>query len=867
MNMQKTDNRIHKLVFIILLSGISGISYEILYLRMLELQFGNIFSITAAILSTFLLGMALGSLFAHRLHAKLALMQLSTGLYAMAFSPLLNSASNSWFGQLMLNHDIISIALLLAVPTFLIGTSVPLFSAYLKRLAVSEMAFHRVYSIYNFGSFFSILLVEFVLLRTFSVATCVFMIAAVNIFCGLAIFFLFKDIAAPPETQPTVVLGKPDRTSIVLAVSSLFSSTFQMFFASVCFLAFTPRHENFSLSIAISLLAVACSPFLVRKLKLDLEKTLLLIPVAIAFVYLPLPMILTNLDVCIMDFKVDNFFSSFIFASILGFIPLVFYSATVPALMSSENDVAKESGRYLFWCCAGNTIGYLLYAQILHSSMSANGYLALVAFASVTLAVAIARRPFSGSFKYLTAVGLLAGFAFPFAWNENRLYGIPVYRYLKPGPGDEFATHKSGTDSITVFSQEKQLNLAYNGHLSIVFKDENGNLGESETMLGVMSGCFSRDDQRLLVLGIDTGITCGVLALQFEYSDMIEINRAFAWFYKKFSEVNRDTFAGTKVKVHYTDGRTFTQMSTEKYDMVMNNVSQPVFFGASKLFTSEYIAIAKERLKSGGVYVTWISDGMGSRGMKALIKAIHKNFKHCALAQVSGGYYTLAASDAPLNFKVPAVMSAGGSISADIARWATPFSIEDFLKSKVLSLDIFASLPEDTLEKWETSTDQWSVVEFGERDGRDVMLSEMKSLGWAPLMNALDKRPLNQDEFNCRFLDYSRHFPLGMTYLFMQANAFKKNMLESLPGWYATQLTARNLAPADYMLALAALYKNTEQVELQFETIKLLCELKPMNFESHYLAWELAKQLNKPAEQQRFWRRAFLIWPFWENGR
>ncbi|MGM0598883.1 MAG: hypothetical protein ACQETH_03590 [Candidatus Rifleibacteriota bacterium] len=866
MTNSKTTNssRINFLIFITLLSGMSGISYEVLYMRMLELQFGNIFSITAAILSTFLLGIAIGSVFAHKFHSKLAYLQIGTGIYAALFSPMLAGAGESRMGELMLNHDILSIVLLLAIPTFFIGTSVPLFSGYLKRLAGPERSFHRVYSVYNFGAFFSILLIEFVFLRQFQLNNSVYAISAINIFCGLSLLIFFRDIAAQPEKRGSEVSGRIDKTSLIIAGSSIFSSTFQMFFASVCFLVLTPKHENFSLSIAISLLSVSLSPYLVKKLKLTLSQTLILLPIAIGIVYLPLPTVLTSIDTVIMDFGLDNFFTSFIFAASLGLLPLLFYSATIPAVVNEKHAIEIESGNYLFWGCAGNTVGYLLYALVLHPNLTANLYLTLITIASIFLAWIHHEGKKTTAFKRLALAGILICIAFPFAWDENRLFGAPIFRYLNPDSYDLLQTHKSGTDSITVYKQGSQHYLVYNGHLSVNFKDERTSSNEAETMLGILTGAFANKTENALVLGIGTGITTGVLAKQFQQCDFVEINRAFAWFYENYPEVTRHTFSKPNVNVHFADGRTFTQRRSKKYDLIMNNVSQPVFFGACKLFTTEYMKLAKSKLSEEGVFVTWISSSMGSEGMKGLLKSLHQNFKYCGLAQCSGSSYVLAASDQPLRFAIPPSFIADKNLNKDLELWGFPYNSKEFINSKLLALDIFARLSSDILKEWQTNTDLWPIIEFAQRDQIDIIMKQMETLNWSTVKDPFTGKIITRENFLCRFIDYSRHFPLGMTYLFLQTKGASPKYFENLPAWYAKQVKQRELEPVDYLMALATLFKQVKMPSYQYEVLKELCLLKPMYFESHYRLAKIADFLGKEKEAAKYAYKAFLIWPYWD---
>jgi len=69
-------------------SGLCGIAYEILYGRLLANIIGDQFLISTAVLLTFLLGIGLGALYAHRLWRGLWLIEAGIGLYAVLFAPV-----------------------------------------------------------------------------------------------------------------------------------------------------------------------------------------------------------------------------------------------------------------------------------------------------------------------------------------------------------------------------------------------------------------------------------------------------------------------------------------------------------------------------------------------------------------------------------------------------------------------------------------------------------------------------------------------------------------------------------------------------------------------------------------------------------
>lgn len=69
---------------LVLTSGFRGISYEILYTKLLGNLLGNQFAINASVLLTFLLGIGNGTLLAHRLLRWLWAVEACIGLDATA---------------------------------------------------------------------------------------------------------------------------------------------------------------------------------------------------------------------------------------------------------------------------------------------------------------------------------------------------------------------------------------------------------------------------------------------------------------------------------------------------------------------------------------------------------------------------------------------------------------------------------------------------------------------------------------------------------------------------------------------------------------------------------------------------------------
>ena len=137
-------------VFLLLLSGFCGISYEVLYARILSNFIGDQFAVSASILLTFMLGIGLGTLQAHRLWRFLWIIEGVIGLYGAGFA-LGSERIESWFYSVLwlsggAGGVMVVCLLLLITPAFLIGCSLPLFAGYLGRLTAGRVFARRGFS-------------------------------------------------------------------------------------------------------------------------------------------------------------------------------------------------------------------------------------------------------------------------------------------------------------------------------------------------------------------------------------------------------------------------------------------------------------------------------------------------------------------------------------------------------------------------------------------------------------------------------------------------------------------------------------------------------------------------------------------------
>src|SRR3989338_4289075 len=190
-NKKKVDPSAYQFIYLIVLScflvsGISGLIYEVVWTRMLTYVFGGTTLAVSTVLTAFLGGLALGSYLGGKFidHFKKPLLaygalELAIGVYGLLvpiifsdnfLAPIWQTVVQMFEGVQFISYLVrflISI-LLLAIPTVLMGATLPVLSRYLTNVRSDIVAFSvgALYTINTVGAIIGTFLSGFVFLPT-----------------------------------------------------------------------------------------------------------------------------------------------------------------------------------------------------------------------------------------------------------------------------------------------------------------------------------------------------------------------------------------------------------------------------------------------------------------------------------------------------------------------------------------------------------------------------------------------------------------------------------------------------------------------------------------------------------------------------
>jgi spermidine synthase len=139
----------------------------------------------------------------------------------------------------------------------------------------------------------------------------------------------------------------------------------------------------------------------------------------------------------------------------------------------------------------------------------------------------------------------------------------------------------------------------------------------------------------VLVIGFGVGNTTHALTLHPSVTrvDLADLSRDILAHARYFRDGNRDVLADPRVRVHINDGRQHLQIQPPgTYDLVTLEPPPIAYAGVSALYSREFYALARSRLKAGGYISQWLpAYQVPTRTTLAMVRAFVDVFPQAVL--------------------------------------------------------------------------------------------------------------------------------------------------------------------------------------------------------------------------------------------
>jgi spermidine synthase len=718
----------------------AALVYQVIWARWLGLIFGNTTTSVSIILGAFMLGLALGSWLGGRAIRRLAspmrvyaYLELGIGIFAVAF-PLLTHGLDSFYVALVSADSPVGVTLawraalafaLLLVPTTLMGATLPLLTEFFRRAPEHDRTWRvgLLYAANTIGAALGVIAASFVGIELVGIRATTLLAASLNFVVATIGFQLsrtavatpgtsaLRPAVAPPQLARTVLLVLTLSGALALASEVLWTRAFQILIGNSSY-AFATILVVYLVGVAVGSGAFAWvvkrSPHLELWMValllgmglwtlVSLESFGLLRAQVIAYSLKPispLGLILTYLRVGVL------------------LLPLALLSgALFPVATRLLEPDAEDAGGELValaysWNTLGSVLGSLLGGFVLAAWFDYFQSLYVLAglYASAALGVGIALAVMRGAplgHKALLVSALaVATFC---AWQvgqESRF----VTQLEELRPGSQVTFHRPGLQGVTTAIRR---------------------VGESESstlLVNAQGMTIKITDTKMMAhlpmlvhpAPVDTLVICFGMGTTFRSAishgghvtvvELVpEVFAAFDQFYADAGRV-RDYPEGRMV---VNDGRNFLKLTRQRFDVITVDPPPPIdASGVTNLYSREFVALAREHLKPGGIFAHWLPFPGTNSGVestttfKMLMKTITEEFPYVMVTpSINGVGLHVLASMTPIQVDLDRIRArmAAPAVAADLDEWQ-PVSPGLFEKLEPWSaLDILLPRPGRTL--------------------------------------------------------------------------------------------------------------------------------------------------------------------------
>jgi predicted membrane-bound spermidine synthase len=755
------------LYIVVFFTGVAGLVYQVVWQKYLSRLMGGDSIATAVILGAFLGGLSLGYLICGKLTTRFrrpflayAFLEGIIGIWCLLFPNIFQGVSwltSGWsFAPqgLIILQGLTCALLLTGIPTICMGGTIPFLTRGFSRdLEVATRVHARVYAVNTAGAFLGALLAGFYLVPAFGLPRTMMNTAFLNL-AAAVVFLLFYRITVeiPPARSGPTALADPVEVDLarlrpfllygIAFLSGFYVMTLENVLIRIVNLSFGSSSYSFSIIVSVFVLAIALGSFVVGNLGHISGRLLYYNQAAIAVLLLINYPVLDRWPYAAHLLRIafqpnssgfwGYYAMAFIGLAAVLILPVGFMGATIPILFHELKrqlpEVGRHSGNLLSWNTLGNLAGSLIGGILLYTFID-NGGVFLFAALLAGLSVLVAglrvsfRHVLQGSplMMAVVVIALLPGFFDPshFVVGTFRLQSPLSFSFAgarvffdRLNAGKDILFYKDGPSATVAVTRDHEPTPAFGRRsltLMINGKSDSSTLGDAYTLrlLAHIPALLAERRQRVMVIGLGTGVTAGELTLypDIEQIDVAEISPAVVRALPLFGDFTHEVHKDPRFKLHIGDAFRILGRSPQKWDIVISEPSNPWVTGVDALFTRDFYRLVKEHLTEDGILMQWFHTIVSSTEMLGMIlRTVHEEFPQMRVF-LAGSDLLILASNRPVacqdliradktladNAKVRASLAEikMKSLSAILVRecWTPSFVADHFRKSDIQTLD------------------------------------------------------------------------------------------------------------------------------------------------------------------------------------
>jgi len=707
----------------------SGLIYQIAWVRQASLTFGVSVYAYSAVLSAYMIGLALGSyVMGRRIDANArplrtyAILEVGIALLAVISTYLLTSlnglyatfshAVESGLGSLTMLRLTLSIVVLTPA-TFMIGATLPIMSrVYATQSGRVGRDVGRLYLFNTIGGALGCLFAGIYFIRLLGLRETIFLGATLNLFVALGALLLARltmrrlgDEQLVPSTEAADEANSiPDRHSLDMevpgigrtalsyvaaayAVSGFVALGYELVWARILYIHTAHAVYSFSLMLAVYLFGLAAGSAMgtwwIRRHRATLmqfgvlQLSIGLLAILILFVFAWLPTLQADL---LAEYTVR--YELFI-AFITLFPPTLLMGMLFPVVSSlytreRPSDVGLRIGRVNALNTLGAILGSLGVGFVLIPLLGLRN--TSISLSAVNLALGVG------------ALWIAARRKPRLRWIPLPVAGVAVAVMFAVPPGVYLGSYAAAADNLIFYKEGVETTVAVlempEDNFKISFVNGRDEVPTDATsmnafrLLGHLPPILRPGAQNALVLSFGNGIATGTLNTHgIPVIDAVDLSREMIEAAQLYGEENYDVLSSDRLRLHVEDARNFLLQSDEQYDIITTDATHPANASSWALFTEEFYELVRNRLSEDGVFMQWLPiHGLEDSDYRTIIRTVWHVFPNTTLWSTGGTHSYVVVTPEPLTPQSLSVALARSSDNPIVTRdLGSPMDIAGYL--------------------------------------------------------------------------------------------------------------------------------------------------------------------------------------------
>ena len=694
-------------------SGALALGYQVLWSKMLLGFIGVSAWSYSIVLASFMAGLAIGSVVFGRLSDRIsnslklfAYLELGVGLYAIAYPGLSEVVSSVYSGWVHFTPEtasasqltgiwfkVIASVILLLPPTILMGGTYPALVRYCT--SVRESLGHnvsRLYAINALGAVAGSLGMAFGVLPWLGLTGSLMLLALCNglvAVMALALSARGSADAYSPVARTGTGAEEPRSAAlrkghVLILIAGVMSFSYEIGWTRFFGLVLGSSTYSFAVMLAAFISGISIGSYLLVKYRDRvispgawfgwsqlLAGALVLLPIPL---YDYIPWVFAKFG-STLSFSGEAYFmyeaGKIIICYLVMLPPTILIGMAVPLMIqyssSGLDTCGKTTGLIYAWNTWGNVLGALLAGMLLLSLLGMEQLLRWTAIVHVAVGVTAVWMLRSGvgrqsratlwSVAGGTALGAVIIVMLYGSWDRNMFRMLPFRRKLIAESFDELKEKLEG-DEVPMFADDPA------GHFMIVIRPDgttglyvNGKPdassgGDMPTQLlsSHVPLILHPSPRDVCVVGFGSGVSAGAaLAHPVDRVDAVDILPSIREAAGYFKPWNGDPFSDDRFRLIVDDARNYLAYTTQKYDVIVAEPSNPWVAGVGSMFAREYYLLSRDTLRKNGMYMQWLQGyELGDDLLVSVLRTFRDVFPFVYIFQGSAADFLLVGALSPV---------------------------------------------------------------------------------------------------------------------------------------------------------------------------------------------------------------------------